>query len=332
MKHLFRFFYTYKITAFVFFLFTPTNINAQLVDLDYPIDTPTIISDNNDFDQLYKLAIETVQKNIVNNEQEEPIITAGDLWQELWTRDIAYSGLFSLNLLIPDLIKQNYDYRLFENYDIIQDPSAEIGDWPTQTDKVVLLVAWYDWLLINWNNENVEEFIKIANQTLISTKDTIWDNSTGLFTGIPSIIDSFSAFPIEYQDEKKDQFIHFKSLSTNLLYWKAFDNNCQLLKQLEQSLETNSLLSQITQFNYCQFAGHLKRNINNYFWQTDLNYYGTFLNENNQLNTGFDSLGNSLALYWDFLDDQKIETFTKNLPWQQHGLPFRYPYYQLGEN
>lgn len=134
-------------------------------------------------------------------------------------------------------------------------------------------------------------------------------------------MESNSGYPWGYRDNG-EAVGRTKALSTNVLYYSGYDIAAQMGKELGASEnEVEEMLNKGT---------NLKNAIRSRLWLSDLEYYAYVEDENGELITQMEGLGESLALF-DFEQDQeRIQTMFTNIRTTERGLPCLWPQFYLG--
>ncbi|MEC7985568.1 MAG: hypothetical protein VX278_10430 [Myxococcota bacterium] len=189
-------------------------------------------------DALFAMAVHEARENSVSqiadglfsSPQNCECYETGELWNWVWTRDIAYATELGLGWLDPERAQNSLLFKLSEEktggrIQIVQDTGTG-GSWPVSTDRVTWARGAMS-VLRHTNNSAFEaQVIEAFRNTAETDRQYAYDPRDGLYYGESSFLDwREQSYPAWVQDNP----VHIamsKSLSTNL-------NHLFLLRALE---------------------------------------------------------------------------------------------------
>jgi glycogen debranching enzyme len=238
---------------------------------------------------------------------------AGALWNGIWTRDSAYSQLLSLNLLMPDNALRTFKATV-EDGEIIQDPKKANTSWPHQTDRMIWLVAAYDYYCISGDSEFAKFALQTGRKSMERAMKDIYYPETGMFMGESSFLDwAWQTYP-SYME--RGEMGRTKSLSINAIYTKVLD----ILSELEKNYGTVESANE-----YVRLSARTKEGINRYLWLGDEGYYGYFLYCQGQPSKRSEGLGEALAVLFGIADRERASSVISRTPATEFGVPCIFP-------
>ena len=269
-------------------------------------------------DALFALAVTEAKQNAVSEIEDAAFQNSvpcncyktGDLWNWVWTRDIAYATELSLAWLDTERAKNSLLFKLSEekssgNLQLVQDTGTG-GSWPVSTDRV----TWTRGAMAVLKHTDDQQFRETVIEALQNTAQTdrayIYDSRDGLYFGETSFLDWREQ---TYPNWTANNTVHIamsKSLSTNL-------NHLFLLRSLEE------LTGEI------HGAGELATAIDQHFWTGE--YYASYkLSELNPMPVHQqDLLATSLAV----LDLGTHPEALAQYPHTDFGAPVIHPQQQM---
>ena len=279
---------------------------------------PILRSGSDLTDALFALAVTEARLNSVSEVQDasfdapEPCdcYQTGELWNWVWTRDIAYATELSLAWLDTERAKNSLLFKLSEeksggNLQIVQDTGTG-GSWPISTDRV----TWARGAMAVLKHTDDQEFRDTVTEAILNTAQTdlayVYDSRDGLYFGETSFLDWREQ---SYPSWTAENTVHIgmsKSLSTNL-------NHLFLLRSLEELTEEE------------HGATELATAIDQHFWTGS--YYSSYkLSELNPMPVHQqDLLATSLAVLDLGTHPEALEQY----PHTEFGAPVIHPQQQL---
>ena len=190
-------------------------------------------------DALFAMAVQEARENSVSMIQDGLFLDpqscdcyeTGELWNWVWTRDIAYATELGLAWLDTERAKKSLLFKLSEQksgggLEIVQDTGTG-GSWPVSTDRV----TWARGAMAVLQHSDDAAFRDVVVEALRNTAERdrafVFDVEDGLYFGESSFLDWREQ---SYPSWVMDNPVHIamsKTLSTNL-------NHLYLLRSLEE--------------------------------------------------------------------------------------------------
>lgn len=273
-----------------------------------------------EYDTAYQLALSEISANIENG-----IFIAGAGWKQLWTRDTSYAVEQGASLLYPELSKASLKRSVQNDKHLgpvwLQDTCGHFQGWPNLSDAIVGVRGAWSVYLTTGDAEWLAWAYNITKTSLARAERDVLDDSSGLFKGCSSFMESNSGYPQKYR--AKGRLVgKTKALSTNLLHYAGYKLGAEMAKQLGQP---EAEVQELT-----QKASELRDAIRLRFWNSKQGYYSYVEDENNELLPQMEGLGESLALLDDFeTDPERIASIFERTPTTEHGLPCLWPQFNI---
>lgn len=276
-------------------------------------------SGNSNFDKAYELAMKEMHLNIENG-----TFIAGHGWKQLWTRDTSYAIELGAGLVYPSIsmtsLKKSIeiDDAQTNNHVWLQDVCGHFGGWPHLSDAIVGARGAWHLYCITGDDEWLSWAYQVTKYSLARAKRDVYDNTTGLFKGCSSFMESNSGYPYKYH--MNGTLVGMtKALSTNMLHYEGYVIAGKMAKLLGKS---ESVLS-----HYERRAASLRNKIRSRMWSPTHGYYSYFEDENENLVDQFEGLGEALVLLsTDFeTDPARISSILEKTYRTPHGLPSLWP-------
>lgn len=176
-------------------------------------NSSSVSTGDNLVDYFAALAMEEVQLDVTKN----GVFSAGAKWPTAWTRDMSYAIDLSLAFLFPDAVEKSLASRV-ENNMILQDTGSG-GSYPVSTDRVVWIIAAYDYALVKQDPAYFEWVYQVAKNTLEYDYKVNFDPEKKLFKGESSFLDwREQTYPRWCTNE---YIANSYALGTNVVYQKA---------------------------------------------------------------------------------------------------------------
>ena len=287
---------------------------------------PYFISDNEEINTAYRLAIATLSANILPFkdgilEKEEPVMIAGLGYVTPWTRDAAINtwnagGMIcpkvSLNTLKSVLTTCENGYRIDGEY------------W----DAIIWTTgAWHQYLYTG-----DREFLEIAYNATVNSlayfEETEFDSEKNLFRGPACYGDGVAAYPDIYAEPGVSGIIAFKdlkqyccdkgvgipmmTLSTNCLYYSAYVLADKMAQELGKGKQ------------YEAKAKAMYEAINHHFWKEEKENYNYIVDEFGGCDHE-EGLGCAFAILFGVADADKTEKILRNQHMTAKGIPCVWP-------
>jgi glycogen debranching enzyme len=261
--------------------------------------------------------------------QPEPCLMAGLDYDMPWTRDAAFNTWYGLGLLAPNVARNT----LLSVLEREADDTIRIGGqyW----DAIIWAQGLWTYFLYTGDHTVLELGLTAIENSLAHFEATERDPIDGLFRGGACFQDGIAAYPdyfaptdvgysgiMSYLERKGAQRapvgvgIPCKALSTNCLYYRAYEIAGLITKQLglpEKPAHASKALA-------------LKQAINSHFWRKTKGTYGYLLDapEHDDRQEG---LGLAFALLFGIADDSQATRIFENVHLTPHGMACVWPAY-----
>lgn len=292
--------------------------------------SPVLRFENPDKQETYGKIYNDALYNIsaINTVGNPPFFQAGSGYKlDAWTRDGSLNS-WSAGSLIERDVALNTLKKLVKT-----DP-----DYGTIIDQGNR--QWWDmiiWSTAAWNQYIVTgdaEFLALAYDATANTLQKMQNehfNSTyGLFKGPSFFNDGIAGYPAPYNDNTGSSFVldhegtsELMCLSTNCLYYNAYQVAAAMAKELDKSQDVID--------GFSQKADNLKKQINDLLWIPESNRYAYFMHGDGMgeltgtLEDYQEGAGLAFAILFGVADDAKAETILENAHIQPYGLPSVWP-------
>ncbi len=239
---------------------------------------------------MYKLAIQELQ-SVMN---DAGLLTAGENWDGVWTRDISYAIILGAAIAQPEACKRSLDSRIKGG--LITQDTGTGGGWPISTDRVVwILAAWVYVRTTNdmdWLRDRIDTMLRTLEQD-----DRVLDLKKGIFPGETSFIDWREQ---SYPDWMSPADIGDSyAFGTNLLHVAARRAIASFLRMLDRPDEA---------LRYKEDSCRLNEKVQEHFWNRGMRQYGMMITSDGALDDRPDALATSLGTLFGFLSDHAQES------------------------
>ncbi|MCL2822422.1 MAG: hypothetical protein FWD57_00345 [Polyangiaceae bacterium] len=302
---------------------------------------PTLRSGHDILDAIYALTLLEVRENSVESIHDygfkngESVscsaggcFETGRIWNYVWTRDTAYAVDLGLAGMDPTRSQNSLEFKLSERrsgggMQIVQDTGTG-GSYPVSTDRVAWAVGAAE-LLHQMDGAKRVTFrgkaLTALRNTIAHDRDVAFDSTDGLYRGEQSFLDWREQ---TYPEWTKSDVVHIgmsKSLSTNLLHYRAI----QLASELSDEIGDTA--------NRDLFAGmatNLANAIRNSFWLASEGMYSTYLTTTLDQSPvrRYDLLGSSMAVIFGVATTAQAESILSKYPHYGPGAPVVWPQQQ----
>lgn len=269
---------------------------------------PSYHSPDKLIDALYNHSLEEMLLNI----RHDGAFMAGAKWTGVWTRDISYSIFLSLAMVNPDAAKTSLMAKV-KNDRIIQDTGTG-GAWPVSSDRLVWSLAAWEVYLSTGDKDWLKESYNIIKNSVDDDLNTVFDESTGLFSGESSFLDWREQTYPRWMDPK--DIYSSKNLGTNAVHYQALKILANMAKILGEPSEKYSIV-----------AGKVKAGMNKLLWLKNNGYYGQYLYGRNyySLSPKSEALGEALSVLSGVAGNERGADVIKNTPVTSYGVTCIYP-------
>jgi hypothetical protein len=277
-----------------------------------------------DYDVAYRLAMSETSQN-----SKGGVFVAGAGWNQLWTRDTAYSVELGAGLVRPDLAKKSLQQSIQRHAEFgdvwLQDVCGHFGGWPTLSDAIVGVRGAWSLYSITGDVDFLGWAYGVTTNSLKRAEREVYDETSGLFKGCSSFMESNGGYPEKYSGNG-ELVGKTKALSTNMLYYVGYKLGSMMAKQLgKDDREIQDLIKK---------AEQLRDKIRTRLWSSHHGYYSYFEDENNEIVPQMEGLGAALVLLSpDFeLDSDRIKSIFRTTHRTERGLPCLWPRFNVTED
>ena len=256
----------------------------------FGLDFPKFSCSDPLIDALYLLAVEEAYLDINKN----GYFSAGEKWDQAWTRDMSYSIYLSLGFLLNEISTKSLETRI-DNGLILQDTGTG-GSYPISSDRIVWALAAYETALYSKDPDFYKKvYDTIKNSVLQDLKINFCPNKW-LFRGEESFLDwREQTYPIWMEPVNiGDSF----ALNVNVLYYRTFKILEIMSNKLGKSSDTD---------NWKNHSENLKDSIIKNFWIENRGYFGAYIIDGAYpyRYEGYETLGESLAIISGLVTEDK---------------------------
>ncbi len=259
-------------------------------------------------DALFNLSLEEALKNI----EPDSTFRTGAKWGGVWTRDISYSIVLAFAYHEPEIAKISLRKKVKRGR-IIQDTGSG-GAWPVSSDRVTWVLAAWEIYKVTGDTAWFNEIYPIIKNTLEDDDKTVFDATTGMYSGESSFLDWREQTYPKWMSNM-DIYVS-QNLGTNVVHYQA-----------------NRILAEMAKIEgedgtkYEQRAATVKKGINDYLWLADKGFYAQYLYGRPGLTVSprFEALGEALAILFDVADKERAISILSKSPVTDFGVTCIYP-------
>jgi glycogen debranching enzyme len=269
---------------------------------------PQYSSDQPIVDALFNLSLEEATKNI----EKDSTFRTGAKWGGVWTRDISYSILLAFAYHQPDVAKISLMKKVKRGR-IIQDTGSG-GAWPVSSDRTAWALAAWEIYKVTGDKSWLTQAFSIIKNTVEDDYKTIYDASTGMYSGESSFLDWREQTYPKWMSNM-DIYVS-ENLGTNVVHYQTH----KILAEMATILGEPSAV-------YEARAAQIKQGINQYLWMADKGYYGQYLygRPNLTLSPRFEALGEAFSILFDVADADKASSILSKSPVTDFGVTCIFP-------
>jgi len=272
-----------------------------------------------EYDEAYQKARKTIAADVRKGK-----FLAGKNWDQVWTRDTAYSVELGCALLHPDVSKTTL-LGLKENVRGIgecwyQDKCGHFGGWPNLTDAIVGAQGTWALYLVTGDKELLRPLFDRTVRSLKRAERDAYDEKTGLFKGCSSFMESNSGYPKKYKQNGK-LVGKTCALSTCLLYYQGYQVTARVGELLGEDVAV-----------FKEKAAGLKTAINKHLWLPEKGYYAYFLDENGVPVPQMEGLGEAFAILTGVAGAERARKVLESTPTTSWGTPCLWPQFENWRN
>lgn len=298
-----------------------------------------LVSNVPSYDEAYALALKELKSNIIlkrSGVSRHYRFVAGQYWDTTWTRDTSYAAEQAASLLYPQVVRSSLMASV-ETVSVqvrgkseqrtvwLQDQCAHFGSWPHLSDSIVGARGAWSYYRATADTEFLLWAYKVTKNTLLRAEHEAYDKALGLFKGCSSFMESCSGYPTKYctdGDYPGDLVAQTKALSTNALYYSGY--MIAALMGRELGVEEGEYIT------FWDNAEMLRHAIRRRLWSKEKGYYAYFLDENDELMTQFEGLGEAFVLLDIERNHARINSMFANVTLGKYGLPCLWPQFDHG--
>ena len=265
------------------------------------------------------------------DEHPAACILAGLEYNKPWTRDGAFNSWFAGSLLTPRVSRNTLLSALTED-----EWGVRIGGqyW----DAIIWVTSAWNHYLCRDDGDFLSTAFEVAANSMRFFEATEFDADDGLFRGPASFQDGVAAYSDHFADspspgildwvekhpehrEKTGYGLPMKALSTNCLYYNAY----QLLPEMATELEVP------VEPEWSAKADRLRAAINRNFWNSERGTYSYLVDAEDDPDRQ-EGLGAAFAILFGVADETRAQSIFEHQHLTAHGLPCLWPTYDRYTN
>ncbi len=269
---------------------------------------PVYQSDQPLVDGLFNLSMEEAFLNI----EADSTFRTGAKWGGVWTRDISYSIVLAFAYHEPEVAKISLRKKVKRGR-IIQDTGSG-GAWPVSSDRTTWALAAWEIYLATGDREWLEEAFPIIRQSLDDDSHTLFDPTTGLYSGESSFLDWREQTYPKWMNNA--DIYRSQNLGTNVVHFQAHRIAAQMAQLLGENPEP-----------YESRAQTIRDGIQKQLWQEERGYFAQFLYGRPDLivSPRFEALGEALSVLYDVATPEQAARICAESPVTDFGVTCIYP-------
>jgi glycogen debranching enzyme len=269
------------------------------------LQAQSIVCDNPDVRDAYKLAINTVDINT-----RRGILAAGGDYGGEWVRDIAINSWNGVSLVRPELAEKSL-WSVTVNKDTVGHQY-----W----DKIIWVVAAYNHYKLTGDFNFLKQAYSCSENTMKQLESSVFDAEYGLFTGPSVFNDGIAGYPEPVFDKSNpSSFVldhkashRIKCLSTNCVYYKAYLSLIEMGNLLKEPKSKIADLQRKAELLKASILKHLYAASDNSF------YY--LIDENGKQHKYQEGLGVSFAIMFGIIDQSSAIKMLSGLKVSKFGI------------
>lgn len=269
---------------------------------------PTYQSDQPLVDALFNLSMEEAILNI----EADSTFRTGAKWGGVWTRDISYSIVLAFAYHEPEVAKISLRKKVKRGR-IIQDTGSG-GAWPVSSDRTTWVLAAWEIYLATGDRAWLEEAWPVIRQSLDDDAKTLFDATTGLYSGESSFLDWREQTYPKWMNNA--DIYRSQNLGTNVVHFQAHRIAAQMARLLGEDPEP-----------YESRARTIRDGIQKQLWQEERGYFAQFLYGRPDLMVSprFEALGEALSVLYDVASPEQAARICAESPVTDFGVTCIYP-------
>jgi len=259
-------------------------------------------------DALYTKALEEMLLNV----RPDGTFMAGAKWDGVWTRDVSYSILLSLAIIIPDAAKASLKAKV-KNNRIIQDTGTG-GSWPVSTDRMTWALAAWEVYLVTGDEVWLRYAYPIIKNSAEDDQQNAVNLETGLMYGESSFLDWREQSYPRWMDPK--DIYKSQALGTNAVHCRTY----RILAEMANLCGDNP-------DKYLKIAERINSGINTHLWLDEKGYYGQYIygRTYQTVSPKSEALGEALTVVLNIADNGRSSKIIAATPVLNYGTPCIYP-------
>ena len=252
----------------------------------------------------------------INAVEPDGTLRTGLEWGGVWTRDVSYSIIHSMSYIQTEAARTSLMCKVNSKGEIIQDTGTG-GAWPCSTDREIWVGAAWEIYKVTGDMEWLKTVYPIARKSLEVDMRTVFEPETNLVRGESSFIDwREQSYPVWMEPA---DIYDTKCLGTNMVFYIALTSAAEMGRILgdDQTAE-----------KFEEYAGLIKKGMNEHLWMDDCGYYAQYLGgrADDLLYTKSETLGQALAILWGVAEGERAEILSQNMPVVDYGAPVFWPW------
>lgn len=267
---------------------------------------PKLVTDNKLHAAIYNMGLD----EMVNNIEPDSTLRTGKEWSGVWTRDVSYSIILSLAEMLPEQSMVSLLKKITPDGRIVQDTGTG-GAWPVSSDRMIWIIAAWEVYKATGDKEWIKKIFPVVEKSLADDYKTVIA-SNNLVNGETSFIDwREQSYPRWMQSA--DIFAS-QALGTSVVEMQAL----VVASEMAELLGYNAIAEE-----YIDRACSIKKAIDTELWLPGKGYHAMY--KYGRLypiaNPRAETLGESLAILFDAVTEEKAAEITQNLPVTDFGAP-----------
>lgn len=275
---------------------------------------------------VYNLTVEEAYENIASGTYGE-VFHTGANWRKVWSRDTAISVQYSLAWAFPTQTKNSLLEKIIGGTTcpkIWEEDTGTGGSYPTSDDRVILMIACWEYYLSTGDTEFLELTYEVTKNTLMQDFHVVYDVESGLMKGETCGLDHRDkTYPDWMSENYENSLINIaesKAANTNIIFAQVLN----IMAQAGRIIDAPE--SEIN--DWSTKCNALKTAINNRLWLEDRGMYASWEYPNwmgSPVADKVDVLANGYALMFDIGTDEQMQSILKNYPLVTYGANTVWP-------
>ena len=181
-------------------------------------------------DALYRMSLEELTQLV----REDGALSAGAKWPGVWTRDVAYSSVLALAIVVPDAVRRSLMAKVDSAGRIIQDTGTG-GSWPVSTDRMTWALAAWELYAVTGDREWLRTAYDVISRSAEADLHAAFDPATGLVLGETSFMDWREQSYPRWMDPR--DIAMSSGTSTNIVHWATYGILADMARALGEPSE-----------------------------------------------------------------------------------------------